>query len=196
MLKAEQTRQIMKEVDIAFVGPKDESRWPQQYADIFREVRDIGRSYFEDLGKEKKRNPNAASSMPVHSLKSRVRKLKKSLVLPGEDPFNERTLRGSIEPHVFSRFAAEVKWYCAKTCCFLEPEELTVFIVILAISIYGSLSSRPFQATLLKQRSLKSGEFRGAFVNALPTNSILMVCKSNLPVKPARKAQIKLLTKA
>jgi hypothetical protein len=78
----------------------------------FQKIRDAGRTYFEDLGKKPRKRADNPPSVPlsVKELKRRVWKLRRSFVVPGDDPVNEPTLRGKTEHLVFSRFSAEVKW--------------------------------------------------------------------------------------
>ena len=100
----------MKEFKIEFLGPQPASRWPPRHSKSFQKVRDIGRCYFEDLEGEWDKGQHSRPSLPLRDLKRRVKKLKRSFKVPGDDPVNEATLRGSTEHLVFSRFSAEVKW--------------------------------------------------------------------------------------
>lgn len=103
----QELQRLIEEHNISFEGPVPPSEWPAQYADVFRNIRNIGRTEYTEY------KPNATRGLlTVAGTKKRVRELvcsadkcrKQSL------NFNEEDWRGETEDKVLGRFAAEVVW--------------------------------------------------------------------------------------
>lgn len=100
-LTAEQHRELAEEYNICFDGPTPPSSWPVQYAEIFRNIRDIERLRYDEYG------PNEKRGM---LMKDRVVRLTRIAYNCRKQRENEATWRGHTEPEVVSRFDAEVVW--------------------------------------------------------------------------------------
>jgi hypothetical protein len=98
-------RGLIEEHDVFFDGPVPPSCWPTQYADIFRNIRDIERLRFDEYGPNENRG-----TLSVAEMKDRVVRLIRIAYNCLRQRENEPTWRGHTEPEVISRFNAEVVW--------------------------------------------------------------------------------------
>jgi hypothetical protein len=104
-LTDEQHRKLVEEYNIHFDGPIPPSRWPNRYAEVFRNILDIKSLRYDEYRPNERRGLLAVAEM-----KDRVAKLTRIAYSCRKQRENEATWRGLTEPEIVSRFAAEATW--------------------------------------------------------------------------------------
>lgn len=104
----QELRDEIERFNIEFVGLLLPSEWPEQYADMFKKVRIIGKTSWEP---DEVNGPVADNdTLDRRRMKIRALQLMHEAQADRKDRVNEPTLRGNAEPLVFGRFKMELKW--------------------------------------------------------------------------------------